>query len=304
MSQQSGSPHDSIENLSQEDRRFAPSQEFAAQANAKADLYAHADKDRLAFWDEQANELQWDQKWNQTLEWNSPYAKWFLGGKLNASVNALDRHVNEGRGARVAFHFEGEPGDTRTITFYLFTSGFTFAGQNAGGSHTVILDYLPRLETTTITTAADSSTTTIAPGSISRTISFGSTFEAKTYGDSPFTVLATASIGIGDITYTSSNSAVCTVSSVSGEVSIVGTGSCEISAAIPASGTYAPASSLVPVSVIVNKASLTITASSASIASANICSADGTLSSDVGRTSRMFAIVLPTSPGVGRPSSM
>jgi acetyl-CoA synthetase len=59
----------------------------------------------------------WDTPWSEVLDWQSPYAKWFVGGKLNASVNALDRHVNEGRGSRVAFHFEGEPGDTRTITY-------------------------------------------------------------------------------------------------------------------------------------------------------------------------------------------
>jgi len=108
---------DSIENLSEENRTFAPSDEFAAQANAKADLYEKADKDRLEFWNQQADSLQWDTKWNKTLEWNPPFAKWFIGGKLNASVNALDRHVDEGRGNRVAFHFEGEPGDTRTITY-------------------------------------------------------------------------------------------------------------------------------------------------------------------------------------------
>jgi acetyl-CoA synthetase len=108
---------DSIENLSQENRQFPPSAQFAAQANAKADLYASADKDRLAFWEEQARELTWDKPWDRVLEWNPPYAKWFLGGKINASVNALDRHVAAGRGERVAFHFEGEPGDTRTITY-------------------------------------------------------------------------------------------------------------------------------------------------------------------------------------------
>ena len=108
---------DSIENLSQESRLFPPSPSFAAQANAKPDLYAHADKDRLAFWEEQARELTWDKPWNQVLEWNPPYAKWFIGGKINASVNALDRHVAAGHGARIAFHFEGEPGDTRTITY-------------------------------------------------------------------------------------------------------------------------------------------------------------------------------------------
>jgi acetyl-CoA synthetase len=108
---------DSIENLSQENRLFPPSPAFAAQANAKPDLYAHAEKDRLAFWEEQARELTWDKPWDRVLEWNSPYAKWFIGGKINASVNALDRHVAAGRGERIAFHFEGEPGDTRTITY-------------------------------------------------------------------------------------------------------------------------------------------------------------------------------------------
>ena len=108
---------DSIENLSQENRNFPPSAAFAAQANAKPDLYAHAEKDRLAFWEEQARELTWDKNWETVLEWNPPYAKWFISGKINASVNALDRHVAAGRGERVAFHFEGEPGDTRTITY-------------------------------------------------------------------------------------------------------------------------------------------------------------------------------------------
>jgi len=108
---------DSIENLGNESRQFPPSAEFAAQANAKADIYATADADRLAFWETQALELTWDQPWSSVLDWQVPYAKWFVGGKLNASVNAVDRHVAEGRGNRVAFHFEGEPGDTRTITY-------------------------------------------------------------------------------------------------------------------------------------------------------------------------------------------
>jgi acetyl-CoA synthetase len=108
---------DSIENLGHENRHFPPSAEFAAQANYKADIYAKADADRLAFWESQARELTWDQPWSTVLDWQVPYAKWFVGGKLNASVNALDRHVAAGRGNRVAFHFEGEPGDTRTITY-------------------------------------------------------------------------------------------------------------------------------------------------------------------------------------------
>jgi acetyl-CoA synthetase len=109
--------NDSIENLSSESRTFAPSSEFAAQANAKADLYAHADKDRLAFWEEQASALTWEKKWDKALEWDAPFAQWFVGGKINATVNALDRHVAEGHGGRIAFHFEGEPGDTRTISY-------------------------------------------------------------------------------------------------------------------------------------------------------------------------------------------
>ena len=107
----------SLENLLSENRTFPPSAEFAAAANAKADMYAHADADRLKFWEEQARFLQWEKPWEKTLEWEAPFAKWFIGGTLNASVNCLDRHVAEGRGDRVAILFEGEPGDTRKITY-------------------------------------------------------------------------------------------------------------------------------------------------------------------------------------------
>jgi len=108
---------DSIENLSTEDRSFLPSSEFAAHSNAQPGLYAEADKDRLAFWDRQAHALTWEKKWDKTLEWEVPYAQWFVGGKLNATVSALDRHIADGNGSRTAFHFEGEPGDTRTISY-------------------------------------------------------------------------------------------------------------------------------------------------------------------------------------------
>jgi acetyl-CoA synthetase len=108
---------DSIENLGSESRTFPPSAEFAAQANAKAEIYDRAESDRLAFWETQARELTWEKPWDSVLEWKAPYAKWFVGGKLNASFNALDRHVLAGRGDRVALFFEGEPGDTRSITY-------------------------------------------------------------------------------------------------------------------------------------------------------------------------------------------
>jgi acetyl-CoA synthetase len=107
----------SLANLGHENRLFPPSAEFAAQANAQASMYDDAEKDRLAFWEKQAHALQWDAPWTTVLDWQPPFAKWFVGGKINASVNALDRHVNEGRGDRVAFFFEGEPGDSRTITY-------------------------------------------------------------------------------------------------------------------------------------------------------------------------------------------
>ena len=107
----------SLENLSQENRVFPPSAAFAAQANATAAIYIEAQEDRLGFWDRQAEYLHWDKRWDQTLEWESPFAKWFVGGRINASYNCLDRHVLEGRGGRVAFYFEGEPGDTRTLTY-------------------------------------------------------------------------------------------------------------------------------------------------------------------------------------------
>ena len=141
---------DSIENLSQENRHFPPSAAFAAQANAKSDLYARAEKDRLAFWEEQARELTWDKSWETVLEWNSPYAKWFIGGKINASVNALDRHVAAGRGGRVAFHFEGEPGDTRTITYAQMladvskaANALTQIGINAGDRVAIYMPMIP-----------------------------------------------------------------------------------------------------------------------------------------------------------------
>lgn len=108
---------EALSNLGHENRTFPPTKEFASQANAKQEIYERADKDYLAFWEEQANNLFWHKKWDQVLDWQSPFAKWFVDGKLNASYNALDRHVLEGRGDRIAFLFEGEPGDSKQITY-------------------------------------------------------------------------------------------------------------------------------------------------------------------------------------------
>jgi acetyl-CoA synthetase len=109
--------NEALSNLLHEERRFPPSEEFAREAIAKADLYDEAAKDRLAFWEEQARALQWDTEWGQVLDWQPPFAKWFIGGRLNVAVNCVDRHVEAGNGDKVAFHWEGEPGDTRTITY-------------------------------------------------------------------------------------------------------------------------------------------------------------------------------------------
>jgi acetyl-CoA synthetase len=108
---------EALSNLGSENRTFAPTKAFASQANAKQEIYERADKDYLAFWEEQAKNLFWHKKWDQVLDWQSPFVKWFIGGKLNASYNALDRHVLEGRGDRIAFLFEGEPGDSKQITY-------------------------------------------------------------------------------------------------------------------------------------------------------------------------------------------
>jgi acetyl-CoA synthetase len=106
-----------LSNLSTETRTFPPSEEFAAQANATADWYDRASADREAFWAEQAERLHWEQKWERVLDWDAPFAKWFVGGRLNVAYNCVDRHVEAGYGDQVAYHWEGEPGDIRTITY-------------------------------------------------------------------------------------------------------------------------------------------------------------------------------------------
>ena len=99
-------------------RTFPPPQELAAQANLGPDVYEEASADRLAFWAKAAGRLSWAQKWDDVLDWSeAPFAKWFVGGKLNVAYNCVDRHVEAGHGDQVAYHWEGEPGDTRTITY-------------------------------------------------------------------------------------------------------------------------------------------------------------------------------------------
>jgi acetyl-CoA synthetase len=109
---------ETLANLLSETRHFDPPEALAAQANATSADYEAAQADRLAFWESKAERLHWSKKWDRVLDWdNPPFAKWFVGGTLNVAYNCVDRHVEAGNGDRVAIHWEGEPGDTRTITY-------------------------------------------------------------------------------------------------------------------------------------------------------------------------------------------
>jgi len=111
-------PGPALANLATEQRRFPPPADVVATAEATADWYGWAGRDRLGFWAEQARRLDWVTPFTGVLDWTRPpFARWFADGRLNVAVNCVDRHVAAGRGDKVAFHFEGEPGDTRTITY-------------------------------------------------------------------------------------------------------------------------------------------------------------------------------------------
>jgi len=111
--------HDTIDALMAENRKFPPSEAFRANALVRdTSLYDEAAEDDEGFWARQAGELlRWTKEWDTILDWRLPDAKWFVGGELNVADNCLDRHVQAGLGERVAIHWEGEPGDTRTITY-------------------------------------------------------------------------------------------------------------------------------------------------------------------------------------------
>ena len=108
-----------LSNLMHEERHFDPPEELAEHANLTAEAYEKADQDRLGFWAEQAERISWAEPFTEVLDWsNAPFAKWYVGGKLNASYNCVDRHVEDGKGDKVAFHWVGEPeDDTRDLTY-------------------------------------------------------------------------------------------------------------------------------------------------------------------------------------------
>ncbi|HEY8762336.1 MAG TPA: acetyl-coenzyme A synthetase N-terminal domain-containing protein [Candidatus Dormibacteraeota bacterium] len=124
-----------IETMQVEERRFPPSAEFAAQANAKPDIY---ERDFDGFWTEEAKRVTWYEPFQELYEWKPPFAKFYLGGKLNVAYNCVDRHVEAGLGDKVAYHWEGEPaGETRTITFAMI-------GKFAAPSNIVFTPELPK----------------------------------------------------------------------------------------------------------------------------------------------------------------
>ncbi|RMH01995.1 MAG: acetate--CoA ligase [Planctomycetota bacterium] len=154
-------PAKTIHTLLEEKRSFPPPPEFTAQANASdPGIYDLAERDFEAWWAGWAEKLDWDRKWDRVLEWDPPRAKWFLGGRLNASVQCLDRHVAAGRGDRVAFHFEGEPGDTRTLTYAdmlagvcRVANGLKALGIGKGDRVTLYMPMVPELAMTVLACA-------------------------------------------------------------------------------------------------------------------------------------------------------
>src|SRR3954467_1476081 len=109
---------ETLENLYSETRQFPPPPELAAAANVKVADYDAATADRLGYWEKQAPRLSWAKSWDTVVDWsNPPFAKWFVGGELNIAYNCLDRHVEAGRGDRVAYHWRGEEGEERDITY-------------------------------------------------------------------------------------------------------------------------------------------------------------------------------------------
>jgi acetyl-CoA synthetase len=141
-----------IEALFAESRRFKPTPEFAAQANAQPGIHERAEEDYLAFWADWARQLEWSKPFTQTLEWNSPFAKWFHDGELNVSVNCLDRHVRAGKGEKVAYYYEGEPGDRWTLTYAQlldnvckFANGLRSLGIKKGDRVAIYMPMIPEL---------------------------------------------------------------------------------------------------------------------------------------------------------------
>lgn len=146
-----------IESVMTESRLFPPPQEFSQQAHIKSfdeyeELYAEAAADPVRFWEKQAEQLHWFKKWDKGLEWNEPFAKWFVGGKINISYNCIDRHLLNSRKNKAAIIWEGEPGETRTLTYLQlhgevcrFTNVLKKLGVNTGDRIALYMPLVPEL---------------------------------------------------------------------------------------------------------------------------------------------------------------
>jgi len=168
-----------IESVLNESRLFPPSEEFVSQAHIKGmdeyeRLYAEAEADPEAYWAQQAETLHWFQKWDTVLDWNLPFAKWFVGGKTNVSYNCLDRHLTTWRRNKAAIIWEGEPGDTRTLTYQqLHTEVCKFAnvlkklGARKGDRIALYMPLVPELAIAMLACARIGATHTIIFGGFS-----------------------------------------------------------------------------------------------------------------------------------------
>jgi acetyl-CoA synthetase len=144
---------DPIQALLKEGRRFPPPKSFTRQAVVKsASVYAEGRRDPVKFWEKQARTLRWMKPWKKGLEWKLPYAKWFIGGKLNVSDNCLDRHVEGPRRNKAALIWEGEPGDSRVLTYWdlyrevnRFASALKRHGVKKGDTVTIYMPMIPEL---------------------------------------------------------------------------------------------------------------------------------------------------------------
>ncbi|MCS7206695.1 MAG: acetate--CoA ligase [Dehalococcoidia bacterium] len=142
-----------IESLLQEGRVFPPPEAFRHQAHVRdMRVYTEAERDPLAFWERAAGELHWFRPWDKVLEWNLPYAKWFVGGKLNASYNCVDRHLTTLRKNKAAIIWEGEPGEERVLTYQdlhrevcRFANALKSLGVKKGDRVTIYLPMVPEL---------------------------------------------------------------------------------------------------------------------------------------------------------------
>jgi acetyl-CoA synthetase len=168
-----------IESVLSESRVFPPSNEFSAHAYVKSfeeyeKLYNDAAADPEAFWAKQADELHWFKKWDKTLEWNEPFAKWFVGGKINVAYNCLDRHLETWRKNKAAFVWEGEPGEVRTLTYLQlhrqvckFSNVLKKLGVNKGDRVALYMPLVPELAIAMLACARIGATHTVIFGGFS-----------------------------------------------------------------------------------------------------------------------------------------